>query len=1365
MKKLFAILVAMLFCTTLFATNPSYYYRGNQNDWGATALTGSTDGFYAYFAAKGYTNNGNKNNIFTISESTSTWEHKRDKLDPGFNSTNITNMNKDNDWGVGDNNCAIYNSADFYILVYYPHTLLNSTDDPKICASTVLPNDEEEEDPTPVDSTTVYFVDMLDWGAANAFVWPATGSAYKGWPGEAMKKTAEKAQGKDVYAYTFPSSFVNIIFNHESTQTVDLEWSKANPYFCPETANSEEKITGKWYVSASEIPTPYVVIPETMKLVPGSSWNVDGAKFAVYTWGGECPAAWSAFFEGTGDTLHAEIDSKADSLVLVRFNSATAKPTWDNEETNIWGKIDKILIDHTSLVYTVTSYTTGTWKSVANYYVTGDSALVVDGGLTEDKEWAEDAFPSFKDTLVLKNLKANQEYKLKIVAGSDWKGYSDLTSLSSGLSVDEDNNIIFKLTAKGDVTIVYTGEEFKVLGSFVDPEFDPATQEHLKLVPYRWKNDNAKIAVFTWGKKIEGKWSAFFTGEGDTLQTVIRQAADSMVLVRFNSATAKPTWDNEGENVWNKIDKILIDHKGLVYTIKNWDEGTWESYAPPVPVEKTVKFVPSEEWASNNAKFAAWTWGAEQEGTFSVFFAPISEGNDTLSATIKTSADSIEFVRFSPKASAPTWEQKADAEVLVWNKLKDTIDWKGLTASIEGWNTLSWKPVSIPCTYGLLINGVYKAGKKNVSASELEYKLLRVDLNEGDQLKVHDDCNGVNSVYDYESGSYDKFTKTSEMYIVNADGIYDFYIKVDSKKIYISKDGFSTTAVPNECEAVLMQAFFNESYKDDAPGVRPDADYKLGLGNTRWSTLTAQAAAISKYFDYVWLPPSANGDGMGYHPKNYGNQSSTWGSAAELAELISTLHAGGAKVVADIVINHCASTSGWIGFPEFDFGKYGKFQPKGSWICANDEVNTDPNSDSQGQATGPNDDGDNWNGARDWAHSNVEVQDMFKAYLQWMREEVGYDGFRYDKGDGFNNWHHDNYNKTAGPEIAFMECYSNTDDIQWRIGQANGNLMALDFDTKWHVFNNFQSWNYTGGYNGNRGNGLLGRLDTKHAVLFIDSHDWFLRDDNENEFGGRGNSLTEPLKARLLAANAYLLSMPGVPCVFYPHWKKYQTEIEALIKARKWAGVHSESWVSDEQIENDGNGYQITVEGKHGYLILCLGTKAHQNFTEAGYKIMAENYAENDQSSGKDGSFQVWVNRCKPILANGYYLVGDKYDWTPVAEHLLVESSTAGEYVLQGIVLEADDSLKVVRVEKDEIIQWYPGGNNYVVDVTHEGTKTVYFRPKASDPIYIEPNNHATFIEETNEMPQIKAEKFFENGKMYIRLGDKVYDVIGQTIK
>ncbi len=114
---------------------PTYYYRGSDNSWGATEMTPSADHLYSYFAAKGKDNLGSNNNFLIQTLSTGGTIYGGDYLAPGFNGTNITNMGK---WDEETNAC-IYNAADFYIIVYYPNTAINSSSDPKICASTSLP--------------------------------------------------------------------------------------------------------------------------------------------------------------------------------------------------------------------------------------------------------------------------------------------------------------------------------------------------------------------------------------------------------------------------------------------------------------------------------------------------------------------------------------------------------------------------------------------------------------------------------------------------------------------------------------------------------------------------------------------------------------------------------------------------------------------------------------------------------------------------------------------------------------------------------------------------------------------------------------------------------------------------------------------------------------------------------------------------------------------------------------------------------------------------------------------------------------------------------------------------------------------------
>jgi len=536
--------------------------------------------------------------------------------------------------------------------------------------------------------------------------------------------------------------------------------------------------------------------------------------------------------------------------------------------------------------------------------------------------------------------------------------------------------------------------------------------------------------------------------------------------------------------------------------------------------------------------------------------------------------------------------------------------------------------------YGILVNSqTYYAAEyrgKDSNTGKYDEYLAHVPVKKGDLLQLCEPFNvDARWAVPLDQYSVNGFTYDSEhnRYRSSVEGCFDFYIKLlyGEDQLYIGKGSgcgqgqdYATMykgSVPPRCEAVLMQAFYNESYREDAPGVDL-------YGDTKWTTLLPQAAEIGKYIDYVWLPPSAYGDGMGYHPKQYSNQNSNWGTREELEALISALHNAGSKVVADIVINHCEGWTTWCDFPEFDFGEFGKFYPDVSYIARTDEMNLNPDAgECYGKATGNNDDGwgdwyGNWDGARDWAHDMPKVQDMFKAYLKWMRKEMKYDGFRYDKGDGFNNWHHDNYNRAAQPEIAFMESYTGTDKITKQIDQANKNLMALDFGTKWDAFDKISGFNYSGC----KGSGMLGAGYAHYAVTFIDSHDWFLRPDNENEFGGRGKSMTPELKDRLLQANAFLLGMPGVPCIFYPHWNKYKEELKPMIEARKLAGVHSWSSVSDEYA--DDKGYQCTVKGRYGWLILMLGDKTthEQHSWLKDYTLVA-----------KGNGYAMWVNRTEPL--------------------------------------------------------------------------------------------------------------------------------------
>ena len=668
-------------------------------------------------------------------------------------------------------------------------------------------------------------------------------------------------------------------------------------------------------------------------------------------------------------------------------------------------------------------------------------------------------------------------------------------------------------------------------------------------------------------------------------------------------------------------------------------------------------------------KFAVWYWNPGS-GAWSDLM--IKSGPGVWKTTVPDGQTQLVFARFSPSVNAPTWDTEHD---LFWGKTCDqtipsdnnmftpTMSWGDGCYSGGTWSTYEEPEMVYYLAGSGFPNASWDAGShlaltnneisfENLSAGTYKFKITNntwdfsLDAGSVDNL-----CSTQGYSGDSDGNVVIKLTSVGSITIRVVNGLICVTIVGNTGEIV------SGTGVPAQCTDVLLQGFYYDSYEVD-PHHNGTAEY----GDTKWKTLLAQSGEIGAYFDLIWLPPSGYASGVGYHPKQYSNQNSDWGSRTDLEKLIAAFHNSGTKVVADIVINHAEAMTGWCDMATEDFGEYGVFEPGPSFITSNDEENNPANNvdtlagDCWGySAASRADDGANWDAARDWAHDNPEVQEMFKAYLKWMKNVMKYDGWRYDKGDGYSNWHMDNYNKASEPYIAFEEYYDgNAENIKNAIREGNMNMMAFDFPAKFDAINPIAGWNYVGrrGLIGNDGTGS--DYWKKHAVTWVENHDMFLRDDNDLEFGGRNNSMTPAMKYRVLGANAFILSMPGVPCVFYPHWYKYKDEIKAMINARHLAGVHSESEVKDEQWDNDGTrntGYQATIVGKNGWLILCLGTKTGGNFD--GYTKVASGYHTFNNQINE--SYEMWVNA-----------TGD------VAPRLIVTPSGFFEDSIAGIAVTAE---------------------------------------------------------------------------------------------
>ena len=407
--------------------------------------------------------------------------------------------------------------------------------------------------------------------------------------------------------------------------------------------------------------------------------------------------------------------------------------------------------------------------------------------------------------------------------------------------------------------------------------------------------------------------------------------------------------------------------------------------------------------------------------------------------------------------------------------------------------------------------------------------------------------------------------------------------------------------VPAECEDVMLQAFYWDSYK--MTGTK--------YGCTMWSYLMKDSVAIRDNFDLVWFPPSANsnGGGVGYYHYKLSDQNSEWGKKDKLTKLIAALHRGGTKVIADIVINH-RKDKNWCSFEADNFGEgYGAFQLETKHICRYDECFTSTEAKASSPCYGTDvsnrgaaDTGENDGGARDLDHTNEYVQNWAKAYVRWMIEKMKYDGFRYDMTKGYLGEYLKMYNEEAKPYFSVSEFWDNANAIAEHLAATGYNTLAFDFPLKWDLNSAFSTANANYGKLKGLSSTLRGKGLAKYTVTFIDNHDTFDRDNNCEFAGDDANLDDATIKNKILQANAYILMMPGVPCVFYPHWVKYGDAINALIAVRKLAGIHSESVVSNEDGTSTKKYYSAMIQGHRGNIVLRLGPKRSTTVPE-GYHL------------------------------------------------------------------------------------------------------------------------------------------------------------------
>lgn len=408
--------------------------------------------------------------------------------------------------------------------------------------------------------------------------------------------------------------------------------------------------------------------------------------------------------------------------------------------------------------------------------------------------------------------------------------------------------------------------------------------------------------------------------------------------------------------------------------------------------------------------------------------------------------------------------------------------------------------------------------------------------------------------------------------------------------------GLMAQGWPANYDGVMLQGFYWDSYSD-----------------TKWTNLTSQADELSKYFSLIWVPQSgwckSTTDNMGYYPIYWFDQRSAFGSEDDLRTMISTFKKKGTGIIADVVVNHKNGVSKWCDFAnETVKGKNTGKTYSVTWdntgytqICNNDEANTATKSEAKGKIKGAADTGLGDTGCRDLDHTNPTTQQNIKTYEDFLLNEMGYTGFRYDFVKGYDPKYIKMYNEASKPKFSVGEYWhgavttaSKKDDhpfggVKDWVEATGKTSAAFDFPMKYLIKSAFDDGNWKLLATNYTTSTLVGK-EPRYAVTFIDNHDT-----------GEPHNNPDPLRANVEAANAYILALPGTPCIWISHWKPYKYTIKKCILARKIAGVTNTSSIIES--EGQANGYVLIVKGNKGNVMLLLGSP---NYDTTGYQLACE---------------------------------------------------------------------------------------------------------------------------------------------------------------
>ncbi len=375
---------------------------------------------------------------------------------------------------------------------------------------------------------------------------------------------------------------------------------------------------------------------------------------------------------------------------------------------------------------------------------------------------------------------------------------------------------------------------------------------------------------------------------------------------------------------------------------------------------------------------------------------------------------------------------------------------------------------------------------------------------------------------------------------------------------------------------VLFQAFYWNC---------PAAENQDG---TWWNFVAGKVPELQRAgFTALWLPPAnkaANlgGPSMGYDPYDYWDlgdfnqkgRTKTWfGNSAELRALITAAHTADMEVYADLVLDHNSGGDAEEKNPIDQTTRWTKFTPLSGKFPRDWESFHPSAYETFDEMT--------FGDMPDLCHRNPYVYGEMIALAQFMVEDVGYDGFRFDFVKGYAPWMVKaiaelRYLGRAGATYPFCvgECWDNIRTVDDWLDNVNAYIdnpvNAFDFPLHYILKDLCDSYGFS--LRDLADNGTLAQSQPERAVTFVDNHDT-IRDP--------GNAINNDK----LLAYSFILTHEGYPSVFWMDWYNLglakagtPNGIEALVQAHEhYAGGGTKILYVDDDLyvmQRNGSGSQ-----------------------------------------------------------------------------------------------------------------------------------------------------------------------------------------------